>query len=58
MKSLRLFLALAFMSLAATACGSSSLLAPDCDDPTTCEHIPDSGSHIPDSGSHIPDSGS
>lgn len=58
MKNLRLLLALAFMSLAAGACGSSSILAPDCEDPTVCEHTPDSGSHTPDSGSHTPDSGS
>ncbi len=51
MKNLRLLLALGFLSLAATACGSSSILAPDCEDPATCPHIPDSGSHIPDSGS-------
>ncbi len=51
MKSIRLLLTLAFFSLGAAACGSSSILAPDCEDPTTCEHTPDSGSHTPDSGS-------
>lgn len=51
MKSIRLFLALSILSLAATACGSSSILAPDCEDPAVCPHTPDSGSHTPDSGS-------
>jgi len=49
----RLFL-LAFLSLAATACGSSTLLAPDCDG-SRCGYIPDSGGA--DDGGYIPDSG-
>lgn len=52
MKTIRRTLLLALLSIAVTACGSSSILGP--------ESIPDSGSlSIPDSGSFsIPDSGS
>ncbi|MFQ5536060.1 MAG: hypothetical protein ACE5GJ_01290 [Gemmatimonadota bacterium] len=57
MKIIRRTMFLALLSLAATACGTSSILGPDCTDPAVC-HNPDSGSHNPDSGSHNPDSGS
>lgn len=51
-KIFRRFLGLALLALGATACGTSPV-APDCDDASRCEYIPDSGSfdYIPDSGS-------
>lgn len=39
----------AFLALGATACGSSSLLAPDCEDPTACEYQPGSNTYQPGS---------
>jgi len=65
-RSIRRLLALAFLSLAATACGSSSPTAPECGETElSCGYIPDSGGfdsgYIPDSGGmdsgYIPDSG-
>lgn len=57
-KTIRRLLALSFLALGATACGSSTLLAPECEDPTQCEYIPDSGSFNSADEGYIPDSGS
>lgn len=58
MKILRRLFVLSLLALGATACGDSSLLAPECEDPTQCEYIPDSGSFDGDDEGYIPDSGS
>ena len=52
MKILRRLFVLSLLAL------DSSLLAPDCEDPSQCEYIPDSGSLDGDDEGYIPDSGS
>jgi len=47
MKTILRFAVIATMALGAAACGSSSILAPDCEDPTTCPYQPGQNGYQP-----------
>lgn len=57
MKTIRRSALIAFLALGAASCGTSSILAPDCEDPTACEYQPGSGNYQPGSGNYQPGSG-
>ncbi len=54
MKIIRRTLALALLSLAATACGTSTILAPECEDESQCEYTPGPNSYTPGPNSYTP----
>lgn len=47
MKTIRRTALVAFLALGAASCGASSLVAPDCEDPTACEYQPGPNSYQP-----------
>lgn len=58
MKTIRRSALIAFLAFGAASCGTSSILAPDCEDPTACEYQPGSNSYQPGSNSYQPGSNS
>lgn len=58
MKTIHRTALIAFLALGAASCGASSLVAPDCEDPTACEYQPGSNSYQPGSNSYQPGSNS
>ena len=49
MKTLRRFVLISVLALGAAACSSSSVLAPECEDPATCWYHPGSNGYHPGS---------
>lgn len=58
MKTIRRSAIIALLAIGAASCGTSSILAPDCEDPTACEYQPGSNSYQPGSDSYQPGSNS
>lgn len=56
MKTIRRSALIAFLAIGAASCGTSSLLAPDCEDPTACEYQPGSNNYQPGSNNYQPGS--
>ncbi len=46
-KTIRRLVLISVLALGATACGSASLLAPDCEDPTACPYQPGPNGYQP-----------
>jgi hypothetical protein len=58
MKTLYRSALIVLLAIGAASCGGSSILAPDCEDPTTCPYQPGSNSYQPGSNSYQPGSNS
>lgn len=58
MKTIRRSLTVLLLTVGAAACGTSSILAPDCEDPAMCDVQPGTGSVQPGTGSVQPGTGS
>lgn len=58
MKIVRRSLVVLLLTFGAAACGTSSILAPECDDPNSCPIQPGTGSIQPGTGSIQPGTGS
>lgn len=56
MKTISRFALIAVLALSVASCGSSSILAPDCEDPTTCPYQPGSNGYQPGSNGYQPGS--
>lgn len=47
MKTIRRFALIALLAIGASACGTSSILSPDCEDPTACDYQPGPNTYQP-----------
>jgi hypothetical protein len=54
MKTLQRSLLIALLALAASSCGVSSITAPDCDDPASCDYAPGPNGYAPGPNGYAP----
>lgn len=57
MKPIRRTLTVLLLTVGAAACGTSSILAPECDDPAVCDYQPGTGNYQPGTGNYQPGTG-
>ena len=57
MKTIRRSLTVLLLTVGAAACGTSSILAPDCEDPSACTIQPGTGNIQPGTGNIQPGTG-
>ena len=54
MKTIRRLALVAVLALGAASCGTSSILAPDCEDPTACSYQPGGNNYQPGGNNYQP----
>ena len=54
MKTISRLALVAFLAIGAASCGTSSILSPDCEDPTACEYQPGGNNYQPGGNNYQP----